>query len=80
MNMESKNLKGEFIWRMFGNIVMAFCREFGSGDMRSMVQYIADNDDFWKLVQTIEDLDPMQQPFKRGAHDFLRSHLKEVPK
>lgn len=67
------NLKSEFIYRMFGSIIGAFCREFGGEAMRKMIVFLADDEQFWKLQEALVKWEPSdgKAPHERGAHDFI---------
>ena len=71
----TNNPKGEFLYRMLGSILSTYSREFGSEPTKRMIRYIAESEEFWKLAETIENLEleaDGKPPFKRpGAHDFM---------
>lgn len=69
------NKIGEFTYRMIGSILMSFVREFGSDNVRRMIQFIADHEPFWDAAKVGEKMEEeigfSVQPYKRGAHDFI---------
>lgn len=73
--MVNGKLISEFLYRILGSILMTFVREFGSENIRRMVQFIGEHEPFWesasRVEQMEEDMGISVQPWKRGAHDFL---------
>ena len=73
----NENPIGEFIWRMLGSTIQAYCREFGVDYMKKMIRFLADSDEFWSVTRQIQKMDPMPMPWERGAHEFLKN-LTEI--
>jgi hypothetical protein len=67
----SDNKKGKFLFRMLGSIITGFCREFGSENVKKMLEFIVNYEPFWELAKMAESCDPMEPPWKRGEHDFI---------
>jgi hypothetical protein len=65
------NKKGKFLYRMLGSIIISFCREFGSENVKKILEFIVNYEPFWELAKAGESNDPWDPPWKRGEHDFI---------